>query len=515
MVSGPRSDTTDSANWSGLVTSGSGIEGAEGTWTVPAVTGATGTASATWVGVDGASNSDLIQTGTAQDPGQGYSAWWEILPAPAVTIVSAGGSPAPVAPGDRMSASVSEVAPGTWSIALSDSTENWSFQQDFAYSGPGTSAEWIEEAPTVDGQQTSPADFGSVHFEGTGVYGAFGGRTGWYATDMTAANEIDMADQAGKILAAPGSPSGSSGGGQAFSDTYILPPGPPTGLAATTGAASIDLTWQPPPSDGGLPVASYVVYEQQPDGSFSPIGSSPSPSATISGVSPGTGYSFAVAATNAGGWTSPTSSPLTVTVPTASSPSSTTTTTTTATTAGAPGAPHASSAGPGRASVSWDPPASSGGTPLTGYFVTAHLLGGRGRTVFARSTSTTISRLPAGRFYFTVVAVDPSGVGPPSQPSAPVEITDTPIEVFVTTPTPMTGPGEVTIRVTTNVPGATVRLFDEPFGSESFFPKTSAEAIPSAQGNGVAEVRVDISRTNHFFATVDGAGSNVVAAVVG
>jgi hypothetical protein len=123
--------------------------------------------------------------------------------------------------------------------------------------------------------------------------------------------------------------------------------------------------------------------------------------------------------------------------------------------------------------------------------------------------------LPAGSFYFTVVAVGPAGSGPPSDPSALVEINNAPVEVFVTTPTPMTGPGEATIRVTTNAAGAQVRLYDEPFAATRFFPKTSAVAAPSGYGNGVAELRVDIARSNRFYATVNGTRSNVVTAVVG
>ncbi len=517
MVSGRRSDTTDSGNWSGLVTSGTGIEGAQGTWTVPAVTGTAGTASSSWVGVDGVTNSDLIQTGTSQTPGEGYSAWWEILPAPSVTITSPDGSPAPVAPGDQMLARVSEVQPGTWSIYLADQTQNWSFQQDFAYSGPGTSAEWIEEAPNVNGQQTSPADFGSVSFAGTGVYGNFGNGTGWYATDMTASNEWDMTDPTGKILAAPGAPSTSPSGGQAFTDTYILPPSPPTGLAATASGTSISLSWQPPGSDGGLPVDGYVVYEQQAGGSFTAIGSTSSPSATLAGVSPGASYTLAVVATNAGGWTSPASSSLTVTVPVATppsptAPSPTTTTSTPATTPGSPGTPQAAATGPGRALVSWNPPTSTGSPAVTGYFVTAHPVAGRGKTVFTRATATTITGLPAGTFYFTVVAVASAGAGAPSKPSVPVEIAGVPTKVFVTTPAPRTGPGEVTIRVTTNVPGARVQLFDEPFGATSFFSKAATTATPSPSGNGVAQLRVHIARTNRFYATIDGVESNVVVA---
>ncbi len=318
MVSGGHLDATLSSNWSGLVTTGSNIQGAEGAWTVPAVTGASGTDSASWVGVDGVTSSDLIQTGTAQTPGLGYSAWWEILPAPSVTIVTLTGAAAPVAPGDSMLASVEEVQPGTWTIYIADQTQNWYFQNNFSYSGPGSSAEWIEEAPTDNGQQTLPADFGTVQFSETGVYGNFGSGAGWYTTDMTAGNEVDMVNSSGTlILAAPGAPTPPANGGQSFSDTYILPPDPPSGLAATTNGTNVTLTWQAPAFSGGLPTNTYIVGQQQPDGSYSPIGTVSSTSATLSNATAGATYTYAVAAQNTGGWVSNYSLPTTVTAPVA------------------------------------------------------------------------------------------------------------------------------------------------------------------------------------------------------
>jgi Peptidase A4 family len=38
--------------------------------------------------------------------------------------------------------------------------------QAFAYNGPGTSAEWIEEAPAVSGQPSVLANFGTAQFTG-------------------------------------------------------------------------------------------------------------------------------------------------------------------------------------------------------------------------------------------------------------------------------------------------------------------------------------------------------------
>ncbi|MGA8296249.1 MAG: G1 family glutamic endopeptidase [Acidimicrobiales bacterium] len=68
-----------STNWSGYAaTSSTPYTSVSGQWTVPTVTGPNGSYSAAWVGIDGYSNSDLIQTGTEQDYSNGgqYSAWW-------------------------------------------------------------------------------------------------------------------------------------------------------------------------------------------------------------------------------------------------------------------------------------------------------------------------------------------------------------------------------------------------------------------------------------------------------
>jgi Peptidase A4 family len=152
------------SNWSGYAETGT-FTGVSGTWTVPAVTATSSpTYSATWVGVDGFNDDDLIQTGTEQDYYSGaahYDAWWEILPA-AETEISP--SSHPVSPGDRMSASIYETSSTTggggffhrrsehvWVISISDTTKGWSFTTDQGYNGPGSSAEWIVEAPEVNG----------------------------------------------------------------------------------------------------------------------------------------------------------------------------------------------------------------------------------------------------------------------------------------------------------------------------------------------------------------------------
>jgi hypothetical protein len=107
-------------------------------------------------------NSSLIQAGTAQDTANGtttYDDWYEILPANETLIAA-------VAPDDHIQASINENSPGTWTIALTDITSGQSFPQAFAYDGPGTSAEWIEESPKVNDQQSVLANFGNVQITG-------------------------------------------------------------------------------------------------------------------------------------------------------------------------------------------------------------------------------------------------------------------------------------------------------------------------------------------------------------
>jgi len=151
-----------SSNWSGYALSNGTYHSITGQWVVPTVAPAKGsTYSSSWIGIDGFNDSDLIQTGTEQDYTSGsaqYYAWWEILPAAETEIAD------PVAPGDTMSASIVDNGNGTWTITLQDVTQGWTFTTVQAYDGPATSAEWIEEAPTIGNRIATLAHYGELPF---------------------------------------------------------------------------------------------------------------------------------------------------------------------------------------------------------------------------------------------------------------------------------------------------------------------------------------------------------------
>jgi Peptidase A4 family/Bacterial Ig-like domain (group 3) len=222
-------ETLESTNWSGYVDTEPGAQftGASGQWIVPSVQPSqTALYSATWVGVDGYGNEQLIQTGTAQDTSGGstdYYAWLEILPAASIRIGS-------VSPGDHMQASVARVSGTSWVISITDLTSGSTLTQPEQYTGPGASAEWIEEAPTVNGDLSALANFGTAQFTNIGE-SVVGG------TSSVTHNAFDMIDGDGNVIAAPGALANSS-----FTVTDSAATSPPVTPAASTTTMSVSPT---------------------------------------------------------------------------------------------------------------------------------------------------------------------------------------------------------------------------------------------------------------------------------
>jgi hypothetical protein len=207
-----------SSNWSGYAVTGSGFVVVTGSWTVQAVSPTKrATYSSQWIGIDGFTNSSLIQTGTESDYYRGsghYDAWWEILPATQTVIPSL-----TVTPGDRMSASVTSNGNGTWTLAISNNTTGGSFSTVQSYSGPQTSAEWIEEAPTVGGRIAPLAHYSSPQTFDPGTI------NGGVNPQLTASEGGEMIQQ-GQVVSIPSNPDTDTDG---FNVSYgSAQPAPPS-----------------------------------------------------------------------------------------------------------------------------------------------------------------------------------------------------------------------------------------------------------------------------------------------
>ena len=82
-----------------------------------------------------------------------------------------------------------------------------------------------------------------------------------------------------------------------FSTTTASPPAAPTGVTATAGNASATVSWTPPPGT----VTSYSVTPYAGSTAGTPVtvtGSPPASTATVTGLTNGTAYTFKVTATN-------------------------------------------------------------------------------------------------------------------------------------------------------------------------------------------------------------------------
>jgi Peptidase A4 family len=212
---GDRAAGWASSNWSGYAVTGSGYKSVTAQWKVTAVARSRkATYSSEWVGIDGYNNSDLIQTGTEADYYNGaahYDAWWEILPAAETVIPSIS-----VQPGDVMTASINKGTGSSWTIKITDTRTNASFTTTQAYTGPQTSAEWIEEAPTVGGRVATLANYGLATFDpGT----ANGGNP------LLNASEGGVMVQKGVQVSTPSNPDADTDGfNAAYGATAPLPP---------------------------------------------------------------------------------------------------------------------------------------------------------------------------------------------------------------------------------------------------------------------------------------------------
>ncbi|NMO16357.1 hypothetical protein HPC49_07825 [Pyxidicoccus fallax] len=193
-------------------------------------------------------------------------------------------------------------------------------------------------------------------------------------------------------------------------------PSAPVGLAVERGDGQVRVTWQRPPSDGGLPITGYVVTAHPRGVSVAADGVEAT--AVVPELVNGEATTVTVRALNAVG-AGPESAPSAPVVP-----------------ARRPGPPASAAAAPGvrSMSVSWKAPDDSGGLPITGYVVTASP-GGARQEVDGATTSAAFTSLDDDTAYtFDVVAVNALGESAaaaaagltPGLPGAPRDVEATP-----------------------------------------------------------------------------------------
>lgn len=216
--------------------------------------------------------------------------------------------------------------------------------------------------------------------------------------------------------------------------THAPPPAAPTNVTATAGQASATVSWTAPT---GAPI-SYTVTTRvngTPTGTPKTV-SAPATSTTVSGLTPGTAYTFTVTAANAGG----------------DGPASAASNAVTPTGASAPGAPTgvAAQGDSKSAVVRWTAPSSDGGSAITGFTVTPFVgtTAGTTQAAAASATSARVTGLSNGTSYtFRVNATNGVGTGPDSAASGSIVPRDS-IFDLVTPPTvDGADPGSVSLGV--------------------------------------------------------------------
>lgn len=183
-------------------------------------------------------------------------------------------------------------------------------------------------------------------------------------------------------------------------------PGPPLNVTAVAGDARATVTYEQPNDTGGLPITAYLVRSNQGHEAEVEAQEPPTP-VEVLGLINGEPYTFAVSARNAMGDGELSAYSTEVrprTVPTA--PKFLTAT-----------------VDDGQTEISFNPPTSSGGSPITGYLATARPESGIGQDFSATGSASPIliTGLTNGTTYIVgVVAQNAAGNSAPSAPPATV-----------------------------------------------------------------------------------------------
>src|SRR3954452_17810315 len=217
-------NTNQSNNWFGynqgsLELGGKLFHSISGDWTVPTASQHTrgqDESSSDWIGIGGGcidancavGDNTLIQTGTEQDVDSSgkasYSAWYELIPAPSLTV-----SNVAVSPGDHMSATIKEAVAGAnvWTITLKNVTKNQTFTTTVPYTSTHATAEWIQETPLLIGTNPGLSDLPNLT---TNSFSA--AKTNGAPAALKSSEQIQLIDSNNKVIGVPSAPNATADG---------------------------------------------------------------------------------------------------------------------------------------------------------------------------------------------------------------------------------------------------------------------------------------------------------------
>jgi len=210
---------------------------------------------------------------------------------------------------------------------------------------------------------------------------------------------------------------GSGASSSATGTPGTVPSAPLSPLASSYNDTSSVVTWSAPANNGGYSALTYQVTVSplvtSPNGlaSLANCAAIATTTCTFTGLTNGISYTFTIAASNVVG----------------AGPSATTT----ALPATVPSAPlNVTGMGANASAIlHWTEPASTGGSPITGYTVTSSPLG---LTCTSTTTTCTVVGLTNEQNYtFSVTTTNAAGTGPASVASLPVNVSATPITVSI------------------------------------------------------------------------------------
>ena len=218
-------------------------------------------------------------------------------------------------------------------------------------------------------------------------------------------------------------------------------PSSPTGVTASESNGVVTVTWTDPASNGGSPITHYTVSPSRQCSTCvgTTVPGASATSATITGLTAGSQFTFTLTATNTNGTSNPSTASNPVIIPTAPS---------------APSAVTATVNANGTVSVGWT--ASDDGSPITSSTVTASPAcpSCTGTTVSGTGSTATITGLTPGTSYtFTVTDINGIGTSPPSAASNSITAPSKPGAPTIGTATPGNTQATVNWTAPTNTGG--------------------------------------------------------------